>query len=166
MPICKESEIEFDFTAAQQVYKHDAEGNCQGTYLDDHNSLWPGVDFRLQDAHGTIWIEVKNWRVASHNAYARKMKSEAFALEMRDKFLGTAAFLAWHGYTMPAPQSLLLVFIFQPPYSADPALRGAFTELLRNKLHSGLNKLGVRWAVVDIATWNQKFTIYPAEQVR
>lgn len=163
---CEESYIEFDFSAASHVFEHDTQcPRCKGVSQADGNSLWPGVDFRLWDDAGWIWLEVKNWRVSARNAYRKKMRSGAFAAEMREKFLGTAAYLAWRADAAALPAGLTLVFLFQPPAGADPVLRGVFLQLLRNQLHNALQPVGLRLALVDVSSWNDHFSIYPAKQI-
>ena len=159
---CEESKIVFRFDISSEVHTHDPNCHCDGTYFRDDNSLWPGVDFRLLDGAGWLWLEVKNWRISKRNAYARKMKDEAFAIEMREKFLGTAAFLASRKDPNALPRPLTLVFLFQPPYGADPGLRGIGYELIRNKIHNALTPLNISFAVVDVEIWNRKFPDYPA----
>jgi hypothetical protein len=165
MPVCKESGIEFDFNVAKQVHAHDMKCQCTGKYGRDDNSLWPGVDFRIEDAEGWLWLEVKNWRVSARNSYTRKMRSKAFAGEMREKLLGTAAFLASRKKPDAFPSPLTLVFLFQPPPSADPGLQGIAYQLIREQIHSALTPLNISFVVVDIARWNQKFPDYPAKQI-
>jgi hypothetical protein len=165
VPRCEESRIEFDFNLAEKVFTHDINGQCTGEYGRDDNSLWPGVDFRLKDATGWIWLEVKNWRISARNTYMRKMKSKAFALEMREKFLGTAAFLASKKDPDALPRPLTLIFLFQPQHGADPALRSASQQFIRDQLRSALTPLDIRFAVLDIASWNNRFPDYPARQI-
>jgi hypothetical protein len=165
MARCEESKIEFDFDVARQVHTHDMKCQCVGNYRRDDNSLWPGIDFRIEDAAGWLWLEVKNWRISARNSYSRKMQSEAFAREMREKFLGTAAFLASRKDPDALPRPLTLVFLFQPPHGADPGLRGIGYELIRNQIHTALTPLNISLAVVDVSIWNQRFPDYPAKQI-
>ena len=165
MPQCTESKIEFNFDSAFEVHTHDLNCRCEGDHQRDGNSLWPGVDFRIVDAEGALWLEVKNWRVSARNSYSRAMRSKMFAREMREKFLGTAAFLASRKDPNAMPSPLTLVFLFQGPHGADPRLRGICNQLVRDQLHSALNPLNIRFAIVDVDTWNQRFPDYPARQI-
>ncbi len=165
MAVCNESKIEFNFDTAIRVYTHDLKCSCTGNYRSDGNSLWPGIDFRVLDHVGWIWLEVKNWRVSAHNEYPRKMKSETFAREMREKFLGTDAFLASKRDPDALPRPLMLIFLFQPQHGADPALKGAAQQLIRNQIHNALTPLNIKFAVLDVADWNRKFPDYPARQI-
>lgn len=165
MARCQESKIEFDFDAANEVYAHDSKCRCDGLHHRDENNLWPGVDFRIEDAVGPLWLEVKNWRVSSRNSYSRAMQSKAFAREMREKFLGTVAFLASRKDPNALPSPLTLVFLFQPPHGADRGLRGICHQLIRDQLHTALTPLNIAFAVVDIDVWNQRFPDFPARQI-
>lgn len=46
----EESKISFDFSAALRWTKHDR-----------INTVFPGVDFIIEEPDRQIWLEVKNW---------------------------------------------------------------------------------------------------------
>ena len=89
------------------------------------------------------------------------MKSKVFALEMRNKFLGTTAFLAWTNTFTSAPTRFVL--LFQPPHPLDAALLVTF----QNRIKSQVPNLQV-WhepifvAVLDLEEWNRRYPDYPA----
>jgi hypothetical protein len=93
------------------------------------------------------------------------MRSKVFARELREKFLGTVAFLASKKDPNALPSPLTLVFLFQPPHAADHSLLGICQQLLRDQLHTALTPLNIRFAVVDLDGWNDRFPKYPARQI-
>jgi hypothetical protein len=158
-----ESNIEFDFSRATQVIEHDKQAG-------DGNSVWPGVDFRIEDPPGWIWLEVKSWD-PTHIAPARrggtrwsficKMKSKPFAAEMRNKFLGTTAFLAWTN-AFPLSDTRYII-LFVPPKPLDKALLGTHNQLLRGHFPKTAPwAQPIRVSVLTIAEWNLRFPQYPA----
>ena len=97
MKNCVESNIKFDFSLARTVCEHDTTTpKCDEGTTPDRNTYWPGVDFRIEDEDGWIWLEVKDWRGRMPGSFVHKMRSKAFAEQMRGKFLGTTAFLVWN----------------------------------------------------------------------
>jgi hypothetical protein len=161
---CVESQIEFDFSAARNVFEHDTTSSkCQGTSTADGNTFWPGVDFRVEDERGWIWLEVKNWRGRMRGSFAHKLKSQSFADEMRSKFLGTAAYLAWHGTF--APVSIRYVLLFEPPDTSDEALLATFQDLIRAEM-AAPRRLNISIYVWNLDTWNQEFPLYQAKKIR
>lgn len=160
---CRESEIEFDFSNALQVFEHDTTvSNCEGDSIAEGNTVWPGVDFRIEDSDGEIWIEVKNWRgTKGKRNYLSKMKSRSFAEEMRAKFLGTTAFLAWNGNFRKALLHYALLFESHP--KADPCLLGPFNDLLRSQLPIP-NRLEIKVFVMNLEKWNETYPEYPAKK--
>lgn len=143
---------------------HDERPGGQG------NNIWNGVDFCLQDGAEHLWLEVKSWHPAhinprnrggSRRSFLSKMKSKAFTQEMRNKFLGTTAFLAWTDQFVPAPTRFIL--LFHPPRPLDAALLVTF----QNRIKAQVPNLRV-WqqpifvAVLDLDEWNRRYSEYPA----
>ncbi len=164
MSVFVESRIAFDFTRAAGTVQHDKPAPGHG------NSVWPGVDFCLQDGAEQLWLEVKSWhpmhiaprsRGGSRRSFLSKIKSNVFTQEMRNKFLGTTAFLAWANSFVPAPTRFIL--LFQPPRPLDAALLVTF----QNRIKLQVPNLRV-WhqpifvAVLDLAEWNRRYPDYPA----
>lgn len=164
MSVFIESRIEFDFTSASAAVQHDKPAPGHG------NSVWPGVDFCIEDGGEWIWLEVKSWDPAPIPAKDRggmrwsficKMKSKAFTKEIREKFLGTTAFLTWSNIFPLAPTRFIL--LFQPPHTLDSALLGT----LQTRVKSQIPNLRI-WAepvsvaVLDTAEWNRRYPQYPA----
>jgi hypothetical protein len=158
-----ERQMEFDLTAAVSVTKHDAQGG-RG------NNLWPGVDFRIEQPSEWIWLEVKSWdpthiqakdRGGTRWSFICKMRSKVYTKEMRGKFLGTSAFLAWTNALPLATTRYVL--LFQPPQPLDSALLGT----LMTRLQSQIPNLPI-WAapitvsVLNLEQWNVRFPQYPA----
>ena len=166
MSLFIESGIEFDFTRALTVVEHDRalSGSSDG------NTTWPGVDFRLETAVGWIWLEVKSWepsriepqrRGGNRRRFNSKMRSKVFCQEMREKFLGTSAYLAWDNRLLIAPTRYIL--LFEPPSPLDVALLGSFMNILENQFPIPRKWRGnITVAVVTLAQWNRRFPDYPA----
>ncbi len=164
MSVFIESRIEFDFTSAAAAVQHDKPAPGHG------NSIWPGVDFCVDDGGEWIWLEVKSWDPAHIPAKDRggmrwsficKMKSKTFTKEIRDKFLGTTAFLAWRDIFPLAPTRFIL--LFQPPHTLDSALLVTFQSRVNSQIPSlRLWAEPVSVAVLDTAEWNRRYPQYPA----
>lgn len=164
MSVFLEQTLEIDFTNAVSVVPHDNRPGGQG------NSIWPGVDFCLQDGPDWIWLEVKNWdpthiapnrRGGTRWSFICKMQSKTFTKEVRDKFLGTTAFLAWTGTFPLAPTRFIL--LFEPPHALDAALLVTFQTRLKAQIPDHvLWQQAVHVAVLNLAQWNQRFPDYPA----
>ena len=166
MSVFVESDIEFDFTKATSVIEHDK--------ISGHgNSHWPGIDFCVEDAAGWIWLEVKSWDAGRFPASRRggqrwsfisKMRSSSYTKELRVKFLGTTAYLAWTGQFTPAPTSFIL--LFEPPAPIDAALLVTQSHRIRS-LIPNLSKWShpIAAVVLPLAEWNARFPDYPARKV-
>ena len=90
-----------------------------------------------------------------------KMKSKSFTKEMRDKFLGTTAFLTWRGIFPPAPTRFVL--LFQPPRPLDSALLVTFQTRIKSQIPNlSLWQEPIYVAVLDLAEWNRRYPQYPA----
>lgn len=164
MSVFVESRIEFDFTRAISAVQHDKPAPGHG------NSVWPGVDFCLQDGVEQLWLEVKSWHLAhiaprsrggSRRSFPSKIKSKAFTQEMRNKFLGTTAFLAWTNNFTLAPTRYIL--LFQPPRPLDAALLVTFQSRIKAQvpnLSAWAEPVFV--AVLDLDEWNRRYPEYPA----
>jgi hypothetical protein len=161
-----ESHIEFDFTNAISVTKHDKQSG-------HGNSNWDGVDFCIEDVDGSLWLEVKSWdfsQIAPHRrggqqrSFVHKMRSSAYTKELRAKFLGTTAYLAWTNQFQPTPTRFIMVF--EPPRSIDAALLVTQNTHLKSQLPNL-----VKWsqpitaAVLPLSEWNTRFPDYPARKV-
>ncbi len=167
-----ESNIELDFAAAKTVIEHDKQTPSYPGGRVNGSALWPGVDFCIEELPGDwLWLEVKSWdpapiapnrRGGSRWSFICKMRSSEYAKEMRNKFLGTSAFLAWQNQFILAPTRLIL--LFQPPKPLDAALLGAQVTRMRS-LIPNLR----RWAqpitvsVLTVSEWNLRFRSYPAK---
>ena len=164
MSVFIESGIEFDFTNAVSVVQHDKPAPGHG------NSVWPGVDFCIEEPPDWIWLEVKSWdpariapkdRGGNRRSFICKMKSKAFTKEMRDKFLGTTAFLTWRGIFPLAPTRFIL--LFQPPHVLDSALLVTFQSRIKSQVPNlSLWQAPVFVAVLYLAEWNRRYPQYPA----
>lgn len=164
MSVFIESRIEFDFTQSVSVTPHDARPGGHG------NSVWPGVDFCIEDGGECIWLEVKSWdpthvpakdRGGQRWSFICKMRSKEYAKEMRGKFLGTTAFLAWSRRFSLAPTRYIL--LFEPPHMLDSALLVTFQSRVKSQvpnLRSWAEPVFV--AVLDTAEWNRRYPQYPA----
>ncbi len=164
MSVFIESRIEFDFTRAAAVAPHDKSAPGHG------NNIWPGVDFCLQDGAEQLWLEVKSWHPAhiaarnrggSRRSFLSKMKSKAFTQEMRNKFLGTTAFLAWTDQFALAPTRFIL--LFQPPRPLDAALLVTFQSRIKAQVPNLRTwQQPIFIAVLDLGEWNRRYPDYPA----
>lgn len=168
MRIEAESGIEFDFSAATDLRKHDKPLIHGG----EGNSVWKGIDFRVELPGEWLWIEVKSWDLSSiaparrggqQRRFVSKMKSEVFGLELRSKFFGTTAFLAWTGSFQPT--KVVYVLILQPPRPLDKALLVTFWDM---RLKPAIPSPNPPWthslscAVVDVNDWNLLYPTLPA----
>lgn len=164
MSVFVESRIKFDFTNAAGVVGHDKPAPGHG------NSIWPGVDFCIEEASEWIWLEVKSWdpmhipakdRGGLRWSFMCKMKSKVYAKEIREKFLGTTAYLTWRDIFPLAP--IRYILLFQPPHPLDAALLSTF----QTRVGSQIPNLS-RWAqpifvaVLDVDEWNLRYPDYPA----
>ncbi len=164
MSVFIESRIKLDFSNAVRVVPHDGRAGGQG------NSVWPGVDFCIEEGPEWIWLEIKNWdpahipakdRGGSRWSFICKMKSKAYAKEMRNKFLGTTAFLAWKGIFPLAPTRFIL--LFEPPRPLDSALMVTFQSRVRSQVPDlTFWAQPIFVAVLDLAEWNRRYPQYPA----
>lgn len=164
MSVFIESRIEFDFTRAVSAVPHDKPAPGHG------NSLWPGVDFCIQEGTDWLWLEVKSWdpapilpkdRGGSRWSFLCKMRSKEFAKEARGKFLGTTAFLAWSNRLPLAPTRYIL--LFEPPRPLDAALLVTFQTRLKPQVPDlAVWAAPVFVAVLDLAEWNRRYPDYPA----
>lgn len=164
MSVFIESHIEFDFTHAVSAAAHDERSGGQG------NNIWNGVDFCLQDGAEQLWLEVKSWNAAhidprnrggSRRSFLSKMKSKVFTQEMRNKFIGTTAFLAWTNNFTPAPTRYVL--LFQPPHALDAALLVTFQNRIKSQVpNPRVWQQPIYVAVLDLDEWNRRYPEYPA----
>jgi hypothetical protein len=158
-----ESNIEFDFSRAVRVTEHDKPTG-------HNNNIWPGVDFCIEEPLEWIWLEVKCWapghiaprrRGGSRWSFLCKMRSNVYAQEMRSKFLGTTAFLAWmHAFPL-APTTFVL--LFEPPHPMDSALIGSrITRMRQLVVNRAPWVQPIHVAVLTLHDWNARFPHYPA----
>ncbi len=176
MSVYVESGIEFDFSSARTVIEHDKSAPTHAGGTVHKNSVWPGVDFCIEETlvgqtpAEWIWLEVKSWepsRIDPHRrggnrwSFICKMKSDRFAMEMRDKFLGTTAFLAWtNNFTLAQTRFVLL---FEPPTPMDSALLGSRNTRMQGRMSSKLWVYPIRVSVLTLKGWNARFGVdYPA----
>ncbi len=164
MSVFIERRIEFDFTSAVSVVQHDKPAPGHG------NSVWSGVDFCIEEPPDWIWLEVKSWdpthipardKGGSRWSFLCKMRSKSFTKEMRDKFLGTTAFLTWRGVFPLAPTRFVL--LFQPPRPLDSALLVTFQTRIKSQVPNlTIWAQPIFVAVLDVAEWNRRYPQYPA----
>lgn len=171
MSVYLESNIEFDFSTARTVIEHDkttptyAGGSVHG------NNIWPGVDFCIEESSGEwIWLEVKNWdpthiapnrRGGTRWSFICKMRSKEYAKEMRNKFLGTTAFLAWQN-KLPLVRTQF-VMLFEPPKPLDVAVFGSRIERMKSLIPDlRIWAQPVKVSVLTVSDWNMRFPSYPA----
>ena len=170
MSVYVESNIEFDFTAATTVIEHDKATPTHPGGPVHNNSIWPGVDFCIEDASGDwIWLEVKNWnpthitpnrRGGSRWSFLCKMRSNEYAREMRAKFLGTTAFLAWKNAFPLAPTRFVL--LFEPPHPLDAALLGSRITRMQGLIPRRHWAQPITVSILTVREWNRRMGIYPA----
>ncbi len=177
MSVFVESDLEFDLTKARNAFNYEALlSGLPGASPAARNTFWPGIDFCIEDAPDeTIWLEVKSWNPASippkdrggsWRSFQSKMKSAAFAKEMRGKFLGTSSFFAWDGRAMPPVVRFIL--LFEPPRSIDAALLLTFGQKVKQQLMPPKTlawRSRIEVSALTLAEWNQRFPDYPARPV-
>jgi hypothetical protein len=149
----QEGGLKLQFKTDTVVFKHDGKSGinqAQGNIPVDGNSVWPGVDFRIENGGYWIWLETKEWPARSENDLA-DITHEAFALKMRAKFLGTIAYLAWIDKFDHKP--VRLVFLFERNSGADLALRVAFQDNMKRmlKFPKGFD---CKIIVMNVTQWN------------
>jgi hypothetical protein len=157
-----ESEIEFDFTRSSLAVKHDAA-----------NTIFPGVDFIIEEPHRWIWVEVKNWEGASvpaarrggqRRSFLSKLRSNVFYTDtLRAKFTGTTTYLVLTG-NHPKKEVLYIALLESP--KMESALMGHASRKLSQLIkRDSLWQITVNAAVMDLAEWNARFPEYPARSV-
>lgn len=154
-----ESDIAFDFSAAVWCEKHD-----------QTNTVFPGIDFIIEEVDQQIWLEVKNWEGASvplqrrggqRRSFLAKIVSRAYFNDtLRAKFIGTAAYFAFTG-RLPSKLVLYIVLLESPRMTAD------YKSLAQTRLRglierSRLWSVPVTTTVVTLADWQALFPQYPA----
>ena len=172
MSVYAESNIEFNFSLARMVIEHDKSTPTHPGGIVHNNSIWPGVDFCLEEITGEwIWLEVKSWNathIAPHRrggsrwSFICKMKSNEYAKEMRGKFLGTTAFLAWTNSFPVAPTQFVL--LFEPPKPIDSALFGSRITRMRSLIpNRAIWAHPISVSILTVSGWNARFGhSYPA----
>jgi len=90
------------------------------------------------------------------------MKSEKFGLELRSKFFGTAAFLAWTGQFIPS--KVTYVVVLEPPRLLDKALLGTFMQQRLAPAFPSPNAWihPLNCIVIDVSDWNLLYPNLPA----
>jgi hypothetical protein len=173
MNIYHESGFAFDFSAAVGSVVHDKDAPHDG------NTFWPGVDFRVLETDGQVWIEVKSWsfktiidkieRQQAKKDFAAKMIARS-ADEFRDdivaKFLGTTCYLYWSGLELP--QRVNYIVFLEPPDRGSRALLGPFQDRLRNQFKSAQARpwgRRIQYRVVDLAEFQKAFPKYPVTRL-
>ena len=174
MSLYVESGIEFDFSSAKTLIEHDKTSPTYPVGRVSGSAIWPGVDFLIEEASGEwIWLEVKSWnpsridperRGGSRRSFICKMKSAKFSLEMREKFLGTTAFLAWKNEFTPATTRFIL--LFEPPKPLDSALLGSQNLKMRGLIPNRRDWVKPIYAsVMTLREWNLRFRDYPSKVI-
>ena len=174
MSVYVESNIQIDFTRAFKVVKYEGLlAGLPGASLTQRNTFWPGVDFHVEETPSdAIWLEIKSWNPASippkdrggsRWSFLCKMKSNRFAQEMREKFLGTSSFFVWDN--RPFPSRIRFLLLFEPPQSMDAALILTFgqkvkSQLMPPKALTWRNRIDV--GALTLTEWNLRFPDYPA----
>lgn len=153
-----ESGIEFNFSAALWCDKHD-----------QTNTVFPGVDFIVEEPDRQVWLEVKNWEPATLTARRRGGQRRAFLAAMasnvyfrdtlRSKFIGTCAYLFLTG-AMPSKEILYITLLESP--RMDSYTMDTRTIKLRALVRRNVWQVPVDAAVVDLARWNAAFPQYSA----
>ncbi len=95
-------------------------------------------------------------------SYKFKLKSKEFADEIRGKFLGTSAFLAWNSAFVCEP--VLYILLFEPPKAQDAAMLSKFQDFIRSSLPIP-RQLSISVYVWDLATWNAEYPQYQARKL-
>lgn len=156
-----ESRIRFDFSLAPWHEKHDA-----------INTVWPAVDFRIEEPDQWIWLEVKNWepstlparhRGGQRRSFLAKLKSSTFYEQLRSKFLGTSSYLL---HTGQVPDKYVSYVILLESPKLDPALKLHANQRMTQQIRPRIawnNGIGV--AVVDLSDWNERFGMYSATRI-
>ncbi len=177
MSALAESNIEFDFAEAYRALNYeDLLSGLPGASRNQSNTFWPGIDFHVEDTPGeVIWLEVKSWnpdsiapkdRGGSRWSFQCKMKSNAFAQEMRGKFLGASSFFAWDNRDLPS--NVRFILLFEPPHQMDSALvltlgQKVKQQLMPPKILPWRNRINV--AALTLAEWNLRYPDYPAKKI-
>ena len=162
MSVYQESGLELDLSRASIQEKHDTV-----------NTVLRGVDFQIIEPTGQLWLEIKSWstnvipphrRGGQRRSYLAKMQSGKFALDLREKFLGTCTFLTLTGNPPTSPITYVLLL---ESTTMDSALRSH----MMTRMRSLLPRYGPRsrpWTqppleviVVDVADWNAHYPSYP-----
>lgn len=168
MRIEEESGIEFDFTNAISVIRHD-----KPLPHGDGNTIWKGVDFRIKNANAAwIWLEVKSWdprgiiledQESSRTDFYSKLMTKEFGAELRSKFYGTTAFLAWTGAFEPT--DVTFVVLLQPPHPIDKALLGTLSESIRSAFpqKKAIWTHNLSFALADVDEWNKSYPDFRAK---
>jgi hypothetical protein len=163
--IHQESHIEFDFTNALRVVRHDVPSPAG-----DGNTIWKGVDFRIELPDKWLWVEVKSWDLKHIEQENRDREQASFYEEMRgkttrsnlvSKFLGTTAYLSWKGGFLPSP--VLYLVVLQPPTPLDKALLGTFAQKLKSSFTHKKWTHPIECAVLDVHNWNRTYPEQPAK---
>lgn len=159
--IVRESDIEFDFTAALNAHKHD-----------DINEVFPDIDFILEEPTVEIWLEVKNWEGSSvtpnrrggqRRAFLARMRSKEYFKEtLRGKFVGTVAYRCLMNQH-PTKDIHYIVLLESP--RMDSALMFHATNRMRGLIVRRNWKVGVTVSVMNLSEWNARFPQYPAVSV-
>ncbi|MBC8142341.1 MAG: hypothetical protein H7Y38_12970 [Armatimonadetes bacterium] len=166
-----ESDLRFDFSAAVWCDKHDAT-----------NTVFPGVDFIVQESDRQIWIEVKNWegvsvparrRGGQRRSFLAKLRSNVYFREtLRAKFVGTCAYLALTDRVLR--EDVLYVALLESPRMDNTLMlhaTGKLTALVRHSRwhYTDANgervPIAVNVAVLNLPEWNARFPEYPATTV-
>ncbi|MCA0360625.1 MAG: hypothetical protein LCH41_06185 [Armatimonadetes bacterium] len=162
----RESGITFDFAEMKSVVRQDSKA-------DGGHECWSGIDFRCVTATGEhLWIEIKNFdlsrfpprfRGGKQREYVGKISSKSLAREIRDKFLGTAAYLGLTGTLERQP--ILYVAIVEPPRAVDKALLLGLSDQLAGFLQKRLPWTSpASLIVMSLDEWNKIYTEFPAEK--
>ena len=157
-----ESDLSFDFSAAALCDKHDTT-----------NTVFPGVDFIVEETGRQIWLEVKNWEGASvparrrggqRRAFLARMKSKTYFSDvLRTKFIGTCAYMTLTN--TPPTKEILFIALLESP-RIDSALLSHVNTRLRGLIaRPRIWHLPISAVVVNLAEWQARFPQYPTDRL-
>ncbi len=147
MSVFEESGLEFDFSAAISATKHDTV-----------NTVFKGVDFVVTDRDGHLWVEVKSW---SPNVIPPHRRGG-----QRRSYLSKMGRLGRRGGTLTGapPNAPVRYVMLLESVPTDAALRSHLMTRMRNVIRrqgaASPWTHPVEVAVVDVAEWSARFSMY------
>ena len=169
MAILTESGIQFDFGDTRVIVPYDP--NRLEDEMDSAHP-WKNIDFRIQISENEwIWLEVKclpnnippEHRQKQEEHFLEKLNSGQLVSELRNKFLGTTAYLSW------SKEFHLVKTHYICLLEAPGVLNIAHLKTLNDQLSRDIPNLG--WAVelstivLDLKLWNKRFSHFKAQKL-